>query len=409
MSTAVRAKADLRNYVLVTAAYWADTVADGAIRLLVLFTFYERGYSPIAVASLFLFYELFGVITNLVGGFLAARLGLRFTLLSGLCFQLLALTMLAVAPASLLVVPYVMAAQGLSGIAKDLTKMSSKSAIKLIVPDDAEGQLYRWVSLLTGSKNALKGAGYFLGGVLLTAFGFRAALLVLIVIVGVGLLVVVLGMRGELGAPDAKARFRGMFSNSRAVNVLAAARIFLFAARDVWLVVGLPVFLRVELGWTFWHVGSFLAAFVIGYGLVQANAPRWIHAPDGGTATRLALGLATLPAAIVAGLLIGSAPGVVLVIGLIGFSGVFALNSAVHSYLILAYADGDKVAMNVGFYYMANAGGRLAGTVLSGVLYQVQGLESCLALSAVFLVAAGALSRGLPIALDPPRVSMATA
>ncbi|MBA2348242.1 MAG: MFS transporter, partial [Solirubrobacterales bacterium] len=194
MSTAaVQAKADLRNYVLVTAAYWADTVADGAIRLLVLFTFFERGYSPIEVASLFLFYELFGVITNLVGGFLAARLGLRFTLLSGLGFQLLALTMLAVAPASLLVVPYVMVAQALSGIAKDLTKMSSKSAIKLIVPDDAEGQLYRWVSLLTGSKNALKGVGFFLGGLLLTLFGFRTALLVLIAIVGSGLLVVLVG------------------------------------------------------------------------------------------------------------------------------------------------------------------------------------------------------------------------
>ncbi len=396
MSTA-RREADLRNYVLVTGAYWADTVADGAIRLLVLFFFFERGFSPIEVASLFLFYELFGVITNLVGGYLAARLGLRFTLLGGLGFQLTALGMLAVAPSSLLVVPYVMVAQALSGIAKDLTKMSSKSAIKLIVPDGADGQLYHWVSLLTGSKNALKGVGFFLGGLLLTTIGFRSALVVLMGLVGAALVTVLLGMRGDLGAPDAKARFRGMFSNSPAVNLLAAARIFLFAARDVWLVVGLPVYLRAELGWSFWQVGSFLAAFVIGYGLVQANAPRWVHAPDGSSAVRLALGLAGLPAGIVVGLVIGLSPGVVLVVGLIGFSGIFALNSAVHSYLILAYADGDKVAMNVGFYYMANAGGRLAGTVLSGVLYQVQGLESCLALSAVFLLVAATLSRGLPV------------
>ena len=402
---AARKAADLRNYVLVTAAYWADTIADGAIRLLVLFFFYERGYSPIEVASLFLFYELFGVITNLVGGWLAARLGLRVTLLGGLGTQLVALSMLAAAPASLLVIPYVMVAQALSGIAKDLTKMSSKSAIKLIVPDDAEGQLFRWVAVLTGSKNALKGVGFFVGGLLLTTVGFRTALLALIGLVLTGLVVVLVLMRGDLGHPDPKARFRGMFSNNRSVNVLAGARIFLFASRDVWFVVALPVYLRTELGWSFWQVGTFLAVWVIGYGVVQASAPRYVRSPDGRTATWLAFALATLPAGIAAALVAEVDAVVVLVAGLIVFGIVFALNSAVHSYLILAYADGDKVAMNVGFYYMANAGGRLAGTVLSGVLYQLQGLETCLAVSAALVLAAGALSRSLPTR-RPPAVAL---
>ena len=408
---------DLRNYVLVTGAYWADTVADGASRMLVLFYFYERGFTPLQVASLFLFYELFGIVTNLVGGFLAARLGLRATLVGGLTIQLVALGMLAVAPGSWLVVGYVMAAQALSGIAKDLTKMSSKSAVKLVVADDAPGVLYKWVALLTGSKNALKGVGFFIGGLLLTFAGFRSALLVLGAMVLIALIVVLTMMRGELGRPDAKARFRHMFSNNRAVNHLAAARIFLFASRDVWFVVALPVYLRSELGWSFWAVGTFLAIWIIGYGIVQASAPRFVRRrateggadPDGATATWLAFVLAAFPAAIAVGLASDVDPGFVLVIGLIAFGVVFAMNSAVHSYLILAYADGDKVAMNVGFYYMANAGGRLTGTVLSGLLYQLQGLEACLWASVAFVLAAGVLSRLLPTDRARARTSVPAA
>ena len=400
----VKSSADLRNYVLVTGAYWADTIADGASRILVLFYFYERGYSPFAVASLFLFYEVFGIITNLVGGFLAARFGLRSTLLAGLGTQLLALGMLALAPEAWLVVAYVMAAQALSGIAKDLTKMSSKSAVKLVVAEDAPATLYRWVAILTGSKNALKGVGFFLGGLLLTTVGFQTALLILGALVLTALVVVLTLMRGELGRPDRKARFRQMFSNNHAVNILAGARIVLFASRDVWFVVGLPVFLRSELGWSFWQVGAFLAVWVIGYGAVQASAPRFVRRradeqgsePDGRTATWLAFALSAFPAGIATALAAGVDPTVVVVAGLIVFGVIFAMNSAVHSYLILAYADGDKVAMNVGFYYMANAGGRLTGTVLSGLLYQWQGLEACLWASVAFVLAAGALSRLLP-------------
>ncbi|MGK2938551.1 MAG: organoarsenical effux MFS transporter ArsJ [Solirubrobacteraceae bacterium] len=392
----MRQEGDLRNYALVTGAYWADTVTDGALRMLVLFYFYDRGYSPFEVAMLFLFYEVFGIITNLVGGYLAARFGLRSTLLGGLSVQLVALGMLALAPDPWLVVPYVMASQALSGIAKDLTKMSSKSAVKLVVPEDAPGTLYKWVAILTGSKNALKGVGFFVGGALLTLTSFQTALLCLAGLVGTALVVVLVMMRGELGRPDAQARFRHMFSNSRAVNLLAAARIFLFASRDVWFVVGLPVYLRTVLGWSFWEVGTFLAVWVIGYGTVQASAPRFVRDPDGRTATWLAFALAAFPAGIAIALAAGATPGVVIVVGLIAFGVVFAMNSAVHSYLILAYADGDKVAMNVGFYYMANAFGRLLGTVLSGLLYQWQGLEACLWASVVFVLLAGLLSRLLP-------------
>ena len=256
----------MRNYVLVTGAYWTDTLVDGAIRTLVLFYFDQLGYTPLQVASLFVFYEIAGIVTNLVGGWLAARLGLKITLFMGLAIQVTALCMLGFAPPSLLVVPYVMVSQALSGVAKDLNKMSSKSAVKLVVPEGDQSSLYRWVAVLTGSKNALKGVGFFLGGLLLTLFGFQSAVLALAALVLIALVVTSTSIRGHLGRPDRTAKFKHMFSNNRAVNILAAARIFLFAARDVWFVVGLPFFLYSELGWSFWAVGTLLAVWVIGYG-----------------------------------------------------------------------------------------------------------------------------------------------
>lgn len=404
------ARPGLRNYVLVTGAYWADTVTDGATRMLVLFYFYNLGYTPLAVASLFIFYEVFGILTNLFGGYIGARFGLKTTLFIGLGTQLVALSMLAFAPQGWIVVAYVMVSQALSGIAKDMTKMSSKSAVKLIVPEDASATLYRWVAILTGSKNALKGVGFFLGGLLLTLFDFQTALKFLVVLVGATLILAAMLMRGGLGQANKKAKFAQMFSRNGAVNKLAAARIFLFGARDVWFVVGLPVFLSSVLGWTFWQTGGFLAVWVIGYGIVQAATPGLLrsrveehHEPDGRTATMLAFALAALPAGIALSLSAGMAPGTVVVVGLITFGVVFALNSAVHSYLILAYTDSDKVAMNVGFYYMANAAGRLAGTVLSGALYQWglqsgpnNGLIACLWASSAFVLVAGLLSLLLP-------------
>jgi MFS family permease len=401
-------RGDLRNYILVTAAYWVETLADGATRMLVLFYFYELGYSAFAVASLFIFYEIFGIVTNLIGGWLAARFGLRTTLYMGLATQVFAMAMVGFAPDAWLVVPYVMVSQAFSGIAKDLTKMSSKSAVKLVVPEGDQGSLYRWVALLTGSKNALKGVGFFLGAAMLTITGFQTSMLILAAVVLATLLIVSSLMHGHLGKPDAKAKFKQMFSNNRAVNVLAAARIFLFASRDVWFVVGLPVYLETVLGWSFLATGGFLAIWVIGYGGVQAVAPRFIRGregrgePEGRTATWLAFVLAAFPAAIAIGLVAGVDPTVTIVVGLIGFGVVFAANSAVHSYLILAYADNDRAAMNVGFYYMANAGGRLAGTVLSGLLYEWGGLEACLWASTACVLAAALLSLMLPSKTPTP-------
>jgi MFS family permease len=392
---------DLRNYAIVTAAYWADTIADGAIRILVLFFFYQLGYSPFELATLFVFYEAFGIATNLAGGWIGARFGLRSTLLLGLVVQLGALGMLALAPNQWLVVGYVMAAQALSGIAKDLTKMSSKSAVKLVAPAGRDDALFRWVAVLTGSKNALKGVGFFVGGLLLSTVGFQAGLGALAVLVGAGLVLVLVAMRGDLGRASRSAKFTRIFSHTRAINGLSLARVFLFASRDIWFVVALPVFLRMVLGWSFWEVGGFMAIWVIGYGAVQAAAPRLLRRegraePSGRTAAWLAFGLAALPALIAVALWADVDPTLALVGGLIAFGVVFALNSSVHSFLILRYADGDTVAMNVGFYYMANAAGRLAGTLLSGLIYQWRGLEACLVASALLVALAAAASLALP-------------
>jgi len=221
-------------------------------------------------------------------------------------------------------------------------------------------------------------------------------------------------MDGGLGRADTTAKFRHMFSHDRAINVLAAARIFLFAARDVWFVIGLPVFLSTVLGWSFWEVGGFLAVWVIGYGAVQAGAPKFVGRaaagggePDGRTAAVIAFVLALFPAAIAIALSAEIDQTVVIIVGLAAFGVIFAVNSAVHSYLILSYSHGDKVAMNVGFYYMANAAGRLLGTLLSGLLYQWQGLTACLWASAAFVVAAGLLSLMLPSQRGPKEALVA--
>jgi predicted MFS family arabinose efflux permease len=408
--TPVTPPGNLRNYMLVTGAYWSDTLTDGGIRMLVLLYFNQLGYSAFQVASLFLFYEIFGVVTNLFGGYVAARLGLKTTLFAGLCTQVVALSMLALPDSAWLSVPYVMVAQALSGIAKDLTKMSSKSAIKLVVAENAQSTLFKWVAILTGSKNALKGIGFFVGGLLLYTIGFRPALFFFAGLVLTTLTVTASLMRGGLGTANKKAKFRQMFSQNRAVNLLAAARVFLFASRDVWFVVGLPVFLYTVLGWNFWQVGGFLALWVIGYGFVQASAPGLIkrgmqiddqgvahgRLPDGRTAMWLAFVLAVFPAGIALGLSQNIDPTLVIVLGLMAFGIIFALNSAVHSYLILAYTESDKAAMGVGFYYMANALGRLCGTVLSGAVYQIWGLVGCLWFAVAFVLAAGLVSILLP-------------
>jgi predicted MFS family arabinose efflux permease len=397
----------VRQYLLVTGNYWAFTLTDGALRMLVVLHFHQLGYSPLAVASLFLFYEFFGIVTNVLGGWLGARVGLNRTMQLGLALQVIALAMLAVPP-EWLAVAWVMAAQALSGIAKDLNKMSAKSSIKLLVARDRQATLYRWVARLTGSKNALKGAGFFLGAVLLATLGFRGAVLAM---AGVLALVWIAGMfvlRGEPGRAKLRPKFRELLSKSRAINLLSAARLFLFGARDVWFVVALPVYLSEGLGWDHWRIGSFLAAWIIGYGMVQALSPsitsrRSDEVPGAGAAFGWAALLALVPAAMALLWMIDVVDvPTLLVAGLAVFGVLFAINSSLHSFLIVSHAAEDGVSLDVGFYYMANAAGRLLGTLLSGAVYQIGGLVPCLWISAALIALAATFSLGLPKAHAAP-------
>lgn len=394
----------IKQYALVTGNYWAFTLTDGALRMLVVLHFHQLGYSPLQIAALFLFYEIFGVVTNLVGGYLGARIGLNRTMNIGLALQVIALALLAV-PSQWLTVPLVMGAQALSGIAKDLNKMSAKSAIKQLVPGDQQGALFKWIALLTGSKNALKGVGFFLGGALLAAVGFNTAVILMAAVLALVWLMSVILLQQDLGKAKNKPKFNELFSKSRAINILSAARLFLFGARDIWFVVALPVFLSSQLQWDFWQTGGFLASWVIGYGIVQSIAPMVLRtktgaAPSGGAALLWAILLALVTALLALALtnaeLMNIPVATVLISGLILFGIVFAINSSLHSYLIVSYAKDDGVSLDVGFYYMANALGRLLGTLLSGWVYQAAGLAACLWVAAAFLLLVSCISVFLP-------------
>lgn len=388
-----------RHYLTVTGGYWAFTITDGAIRMLVVLHFHTLGYSPLEIAMLFLFYEFFGIVTNLVGGWLGSRIGLNNTMHIGMVLQIGALLMLTV-PVAWLTVPYVMVAQALSGIAKDLNKMSAKAGVKLFVPDASDAKLFRWVAVLTGSKNALKGGGFFVGGVLLAWLGFQGALQALALLLVLALICTWLLLPGGLGKAKTKAKFSEVFSKSEAVNRLSAARFFLFGARDVWFVVALPLFLAAELGWSFAEVGSFFALWVIGYGFVQAFSPAILQRKqdhsDARSVSLWAFLLLMIPVSMAWLLTAGYASVWIVIGGLALFGFIFAINSALHSYLIVSWSEHDRVSMNVGFYYMANAGGRLAGTVLSGLIYQTEGLIGCLWWSAGSIFLAALISLLLP-------------
>ena len=401
----------VRQYLIVTGNYWAFTLTDGALRMLVVLHFHQLGYTPLAIAMLFLFYEVFGVITNLVGGWLGARLGLNRTMNIGLGLQVLALLMLLVPspwlPVLMQGIPWVMAAQALSGIAKDLNKMSAKSSIKLLVPKGAEGKLYHWVAILTGSKNALKGFGFFIGGALLTLLGFDGALIAMAAALCLVWLFSMVKLKEDLGKAKSKPKFSEIFSKSSSVNILSAARLFLFASRDVWFVVALPVYLASEFGWDHSYVGGFLALWVIAYGGVQSIAPKLTGgtkkssngdalAPDGLSAMKWVIALTLSPVLIALALAQGVNPLLSVTLGLMLFGVLFAVNSSLHSYLIVSYAKDDGVSLDVGFYYMANATGRLVGTVLSGWVYQEWGLVACLWISASMLAVTSIISYWLP-------------
>lgn len=405
----------LAAYATVTLAYWAFMLTDGALRMLVLLHFHTLGFSPLQLAWLFLLYELMGVVANLSAGWIAARFGLTRTLYAGLGLQIAALMVLtrldpgwSVAASA----AFVALAQGVSGVAKDLAKMSAKSAVKLLAPQNVEGALFRWVALLTGSKNAVKGLGFFLGAALLAGPGFETSL----VAMAAGLALVLAGVAAFMpaGLPGGRdgTRFREVFSKDPAINRLSAARLFLFGARDVWFVVGVPIYFHGVLSdgtaegnrAAFFLIGAFMAAWIIGYGAVQAAAPRLLNAKGKpvAEAARLAAwwagALALIPAALAALALAGGAAAwvaVAMVAGLMAFGAAFALNSALHSYLILAFAKAERVTMDVGFYYMSNAAGRLTGALLSGLSYQLGGLPLCLATAALMAAASWLCARGL--------------
>lgn len=376
----------VQQYLVVTMNYWFFTLTDGALRMLVVLYFHQLGYNAFAIAMLFLFYEIFGVVTNLVGGWLGARIGLNKTMMIGLWLQVFALLMLAV-PAQYLTVVYVMAAQAMSGIAKDLNKMSAKSSVKMLVNHQEQGKLFKWVALLTGSKNALKGAGFFLGALLLSLFGFQLSMMLMAGVLGFIALLSIYLLQTDLGKAKSKAKFSQIFSKNASLNYFSAARLCLFASRDVWFVVALPVYLASQFDWPHYQVGGFLALWIILYGFIQGLAPKISgcskqQAPSTALMAKWASALTLLTVVLVFSLSVSGHISVI-VIGLFLFAIIFAMNSALHSYGIVALAKEDGVSLDVGFYYMANAAGRLLGTVLSGLIFQFYGLVACLLISAV--------------------------
>jgi hypothetical protein len=256
--------------------------------------------------------------------------------------------------------------------------------------------------VLTGSKNALKGAGFFVGGMLLATAGFAGALLTMAAAVFIVLVFVVTALPASIGQAKKKAAFSGILSNSSGINRLSLARLALFAARDVWFVVSVPVFLSSVLGWSFAQVGGFMAVWVMAYGVVQGASPAVLArtssatAPGPGLAAGLGFGLAAVTMLIPIGFRLHLPAAHTMLGGLALFGVVFALNSSVHSYLVLAYSEADRVSLSVGFYYMANACGRLLGTLLSGVLYQAAGVTGSLWGAVVLAAVAGAGGLLLP-------------
>ena len=387
--------------MVVTASYWGFTLTDGALRMLVLLYFHTLGYSPLQLAFLFLLYELMGIITNLVGGWVGARFGLKITLFLGLALQITALMGLSALDnnwSEVISISYVLVVQGLSGIAKDLCKMSSKSAVKLIVSKHNHSMLFKLVSVLTGSKNALKGVGFFLGGLLLASFGFVYSLWIMAGALGFVLFGCVLFCNNSIGKLGGKTKVSDIFSNSWSINMLSAARVFLFGARDVWFVVALPIFLYDKLNWGFTEVGSFLAVWIIGYGVLQSFVPTFIKSSKDGLSNEIKAArfwiilLCLVTASLAVSLNYSFDATKIIMFGLAVFGFCFAVNSSIHSYLILGFTSVEKVTLSVGFYYSANAAGRLLGTFLSGITYQVGGLQAALYVSAGMLSIAAILT-----------------
>ena len=390
-------KSDL-SFFLITFSYWFFMLTDGALRMLVLLHFYTLGFTPLQLAYLFLLYEFFGMVTNLTAGWIAKKIGLNITLYSGLFLQILSLLLLTQIDKNwsiTLSVIFVMATQGLSGIAKDLTKMSSKSSVKLLAPDN-NSKLFQWVSFMTGSKNAIKGFGFLLGSLLLTFIGFKLSLFFMAAFLSITLILVLILLKDKLSTTKKDTKFSEVFSKNKNINYLSLGRVFLFGARDTWLVVGLPIFLYSILSdgsiesdhKAFFVIGTFMAGWTVFYGFVQSITPKLV---SNNNSTRKQIEFWASALAVIPLFLIPLnfytqeflLHITIFVLFVFGF--VFAINSSIHSFLILKFTDKNRVTLDVGFYYMSNAFGRLMGTLLSGLSYQYGGFSACVLVATILL------------------------
>lgn len=390
-------KSDL-SFFLITFSYWFFMLTDGALRMLVLLHFHTLGFTPLQLAYLFLLYEFFGMVTNLTAGWIAKKIGLNITLYTGLFLQILSLLLLTQIDKNwsiTLSVIFVMATQGLSGIAKDLTKMSSKSSVKLLAPDN-NSKLFQWVSFMTGSKNAVKGFGFLLGSLSLTFIGFKSSLFFMAAFLSITLILVLILLKDKLSTTKKDTKFSEVFSKNKNINYLSLGRVFLFGARDTWLVVGLPIFLYSILSdgsiesnhKAFFVIGTFMAGWTVFYGFVQSITPKLVSNKNS-TRKQIefwASALTVIPLFLIPlnfytqDFLLHITIFVLFVFGF-----VFAINSSIHSFLILKFTDKNRVTLDVGFYYMSNAFGRLMGTLLSGLSYQYGGFSACVLVAAILL------------------------
>lgn len=390
-----------RRVISFTIPYLGFELTDGAIRMMVVLHFHALGFNPFQIASLFLLYEIAGIVTNFIGGWLGSTFGLEKILIAGLIIQVVAMAMMTAGDTHLSVF-YVMVTQGLSGTAKDLVKVGSKTSLKFVIPEGSDGALFKWVSIITGSKNALKGVGFLVGGLMMSSLGMQVSMGIMSACLAVATFLLIPTMPKGLGRATKKVKIKSLFSKTPAINILSAARFFLFGSRDVWFVIGLPVFLQEVAGWSYTGVAAFLALWVVGYGVAQSVVSRFFDGDDLAQTmghTSVALWTANLmffPIGIVVAMTVGIDPTFVIVVGLLGYGVFFAVNSIIHSYLVLLYSDRKKAAADVGFYYMANAGGRLVGTLMSGWAYQTHGLVGCLVWSAGALATASLISLLLP-------------
>ena len=403
----------------VTLAYWAFMLTDGALRMLVLLHFHNLGFSALSLAYLFVAYEFMGVVTNIVAGWLGTRRGIYTLIFSGLVLQTSALLVLAFfnpVSTSMLAIGVVMVLQGFSGVAKDLIKTGAKSAMKLLSDEKQQSPLFRLVATLTGSKNAIKGLGFFVGASLLATLGFVNALFCLAILLALVVASLRLSSRPAIGTTDSTRKFSDVLSPSATINKLSVARLFLFGARDTWFVVALPIFLHTSLKThtqidsesAYFVTGGFLAVWIIAYGFVQAMAPRLLKNANGVVSQSisdlqrwsLTVAIVLMVLSLTAGLTLTNPASLqhltatfFLLFGLLVFGVAFALCSSLHSYLILALTNHHRATSDVGFYYMANAAGRLIGTVLSGVSYQFGGITSSLIVASVMAGISFLLSR----------------